>query len=118
MICSAADARSVGPVHGRKFTPAAIEATHARIRLSIRSRSKSGSMAGIVTRNVTAPEPSRCTSSASSAEPTTIRRGRVPTPRRMRSTIGIEQAGVGHDPEVQDREHEHRRHGRGLLQAA
>ena len=30
----------------------------------------------------------------------------------------IEQAGVGHDAEVQDREDEHRRDRRGLLQAA
>ena len=60
----AADARSVGPVRGRKFTPAAIEATHARTRRSIPSRSYSGSIAGMVSRNVTAPDPSRCTSSA------------------------------------------------------
>ena len=58
-MCSAADARSIGPVQGRKLTPAAMEVTHARIRLSIFRRSKSGSIAGMVTRKVTAPDPSR-----------------------------------------------------------
>ena len=33
------DARSMGPVQGRKFTPAAIETVHARMRLSMPSRS-------------------------------------------------------------------------------
>ena len=87
-MCNAAEARSIGPVHGRKLTPAAMEVTHARIRLSIRRRSKSGRIAGMVTRNVTAPEPSRCTSSARSAAPITTRLGRQPMPRRMRLTIG------------------------------
>ena len=98
------DARSVGPVHGRKLTPAAIDATHASTRWSIRSRSNSGSIAGIVTRNVTAPEPSRCTSSASRADPITIRVG--PHADGVEDAIddGIEHAGVGHDAEVQDRE--------------
>ena len=85
---SAAEARSMGPVHGRKLTPAAMEVTHARMRLSIWRRSKSGSIAGMVTRNVTAPEPSRWTSKARSAAPMTTRGGRVPTTRRMRSTMG------------------------------
>ena len=56
---SAAEARTVGPVHGRKFTPAASEAAQASTRRSIPRRSYSGSMAGTVTRNVTAPDPSR-----------------------------------------------------------
>ena len=34
-ICKAAEARIVGPVHGRKFTPAAIQTTHARMRRSM-----------------------------------------------------------------------------------
>jgi hypothetical protein len=37
--CNAVEARLIGPVQGRKFTPAAIEATHARMRRSIPSRS-------------------------------------------------------------------------------
>ena len=37
-MCKAADARSIGPTHGRKLTPAAIDATHARMRRSIPSR--------------------------------------------------------------------------------
>ncbi len=36
---SEAEARIIGPVHGRKFTPAAIEAAQARMRLSRPSRS-------------------------------------------------------------------------------
>jgi hypothetical protein len=38
-MCSDADARIIGPVHGRKLTPAAIETTQARIRRSMRRRS-------------------------------------------------------------------------------
>jgi hypothetical protein len=87
-MCSAAEARSTGPVHGRKFTPAAIDATQASTRRSMPSLSYSGRIVGIVTRNVTAPEPSRCTTSASSAEPRTIFVGRVPTAARIRSTTG------------------------------
>ena len=34
-MCSAAEARIIGPVHGKKFTPAASDATQARIRRSI-----------------------------------------------------------------------------------
>ena len=71
------------PVHGRKFTPAANEATQARMRLSMPSRVYKGSIAGIVTRNVTAPEPSRWISSASRAVPGTMRLGRLPTTRKM-----------------------------------
>ena len=33
-MCSTAEARMVGPVHGKKFTPAAREHANARIRLS------------------------------------------------------------------------------------
>ncbi len=81
--------RIIGPVHGRKFTPAAMEAEHARTRASMPSRWYSGSITGMVTRNVTAPEPSRWTSKASeSAVPTTMRGGSLPTAARMRSTIG------------------------------
>jgi len=82
-MCSAAEARIIGPVQGRKLTPAASEATQARTRLSMPSRVYSGSIAGIVTRKVTAPEPSRWIRSASSAVPGTMREGRLPTTRRM-----------------------------------
>ena len=80
--------RIIGPVHGRKFTPAAMEAAHASTRLSMPSRWYSGSITGMVTRNVTAPEPSRWTSKARSAVPATMRGGLLPTAARMRSTIG------------------------------
>jgi len=33
--CSAADTRTIGPVHGRKFTPAANDTAHASIRRSM-----------------------------------------------------------------------------------
>lgn len=68
--------------------PAAIDTAAASTRRSMPSRSYSGSTAGIVTRKHTAPEPSRWISSASSVVPVTIRVGRVPTARRMRSMIG------------------------------
>jgi len=38
-ICSEAEARIIGPVHGRKFTPHAIDVTHARMRRSMPRRS-------------------------------------------------------------------------------
>ena len=38
-MCSAAEARIIGPVQGRKLTPAPIEAAHAKIRLSMPRRS-------------------------------------------------------------------------------
>ena len=56
---------------------------------------------------MTAPEPSRWISSASSAVPMTMRVGRMPTVRRMRAMIGIEHAGIGHDAEIEDGEDEH-----------
>jgi hypothetical protein len=100
------------------LTPAAIDVTHARMRLSICRRSKSGSMAGMVTRKVTAPEPSRWTSKARSAGA----HDHAPGPRADAAQDavddGIEQAGVGHHAEEENGEDEHRRHGSGLLQTA
>jgi hypothetical protein len=87
-IFKAADARSVGPVQGRKLTPAASEAAQARMRRSMPSWSYSGSMAGMVIRKQTAPEPSRWISNANSAVPITMRVGRTPITRRMRAMIG------------------------------
>ena len=66
-------------------------------------------MAGTVTRNVTAPDPSRWTTSARSAVPTTTRLGRAPTSAQDAADDRVEEAGVGHDPEVEDREDEHPR---------
>ncbi len=62
--------------------------TQARMRLSIFSLIYSGSIAGTVTRKVTAPEPSRWTIAASTAVPRVMRAGWVPTIFRMRLTIG------------------------------
>ena len=87
-IFKEAAALIMGPVHGRKFTPAAMEAEHARTRLSMPSRWYSGSITGRVTKNVTAPEPSRWTSRARSAVPATMRAGLLPTAARMPSIIG------------------------------
>ena len=56
----------------------------ASTRRSIRAASYRGSIAGTMTRNVTAPEPSRWTSAASSDVPGTIDVGRVPTTRAHR----------------------------------
>ena len=47
----------------------------------------------------------------------TIRRGTRADCAQNAVDDRIEQAGVGHDPEVEDREDEHRRDRRGLLQA-
>ena len=102
----AADARIMGPVQGRKFTPAAREVTHARMRRSSPSLSYIGSIAGIVTRKVTAPEPSRWISRASNAVPGTMRVGRPPAAQDAVDDR-VEHACVGHDSEIQDRENEH-----------
>ena len=64
----------------------------------------------MVTRNVTAPDPSRWTTSASSAVPTTIRRRPAADGAQDAVDDRVEQAGVGHDAEVEDREDEHARH--------
>ena len=81
------------------------------------SRWYSGSITGMVTRNVTAPEPSRWTSSASSAVPTTMRGGLLPTARQNAVDDRVEHAGVGHDAEVEDGEDEHPGHGGHALDA-
>ena len=47
----------------------------------------------------------------------TIRVGRVPTVARMRSMIGSSMPASRHDPEEQDREHEHADDGGEALDA-
>ena len=84
----AAAARMVGPVHGRKLTPAASPVIPASLRRSIPSRSNTGSIVGMVMRKVTAPFPSRCARKASVAVPTMILTGFVPTRRSRPRMIG------------------------------
>ena len=85
---SDAEARIIGPVHGRNFTPAASDAAHARIRRSMPRRSYKRQHRGNGDQERHGAGPSRWISSASSVVPITIRVGRVPTVRRMRSMIG------------------------------
>lgn len=79
----------VGPPHGRIFiTPAPSATIVARVVFLIPKASYRGSIAGTVTRNVTAPEPSRCTIIASIAVPIAILIGSLPTIFKILSIIG------------------------------
>ena len=62
----------------------------------------------MVTRNVTAPDPSRCTSNASKSGADDDARGVRSDGAKNPIDDRIEQAGVGHDAEVHNREDEHR----------
>ena len=106
---SAAEARTVGPVHGRKFTPAASEAAHsehAPIHPQALVQGQHG-RDGHEERDGTRPiqvNDQREERRAHHDPP-----GPGPDHAQDAADDRVEEAGVGHDPEVEDREDEHPR---------